>query len=90
MPSFDLTVLSSAYTNTYSKREQWGVYVQDQVALGRLQLIAAGRQDWYRQDSFNKKNGTASVLSQRPSRGASDALRHGKRAIAFHQLFAIF
>lgn len=74
MPSFDLTVLSSAYTNTYSKREQWGVYVQDQVALGRLQLIAAGRQDWYRQDSFNKKNGTASVLSQKAFTGRLGAL----------------
>lgn len=55
LPSFDLRTLSSAYVNTYTKRDQIGVYVQDQIALGRLKLIASGRKDWYTQNTLNKK-----------------------------------
>ena len=55
IPSFDLTVLSAAYANSYTARNQVGVYFQDQMALGRLQLIASGRQDWYEQTTLNKK-----------------------------------
>jgi iron complex outermembrane receptor protein len=69
MPSLDLTLLSSGYVNTYGKRTQVGVYLQDQVAIGRLQLIASGRFDWYDQTTRNKrleagKDGAASFLSQ--------------------------
>ncbi|MCW4462966.1 TonB-dependent siderophore receptor [Sphingomonas sp. BT-65] len=69
LPSFDLTVLSPAYVNTYGKRTQVGVYLQDQIAIGRLQLIASGRFDWYDQTTRNKKlavgaNGAATFLSQ--------------------------
>ncbi|WP_447723781.1 TonB-dependent siderophore receptor [Sphingomonas koreensis] len=69
MPSFDLTRLSAGYVNTYGKRNQVGLYLQDQVAIGRLQLIASGRFDWYDQTTRNKKvapgaAGAASFLSQ--------------------------
>ena len=64
LPSFDLQVLSSAYTNTYSRREQKGLYAQDQMSIGRLQLIASGRYDGYEQVTDNKKNATRSVLEQ--------------------------
>lgn len=64
LPSTDLTVLSAAYVNTYSKRTQKGLYLQDQVAIGRLQLIASGRYDWYDQSTLNKKNATTAVLEQ--------------------------
>lgn len=69
LPSFDLTRLSSAYVNTYGKRTQVGLYLQDQIAIGRLQLIASGRFDWYDQTTRNKKvapggNGAATFLSQ--------------------------
>ncbi len=69
LPSFDLTVLSSGYVNTYGKRTQVGVYLQDQIAIGRLQLIASGRFDWYDQTTRNKRvaaggNGAATFLSQ--------------------------
>lgn len=64
LPTFDLTALSSAYTNTYSKRDQVGVYLQDQIAIGRLQLIASGRKDWYTQNSLNKKNSSVTRLEQ--------------------------
>ncbi|WP_423602050.1 TonB-dependent siderophore receptor [Sphingomonas sp. MS122] len=55
LPSFDLTVLSPGYINTYGKRTQVGLYLQDQIAIGRLQLIASGRFDWYDQTTRNKK-----------------------------------
>ncbi len=64
LPSMDLTVLSSAYVNTYSRREQKGLYAQDQMTIGRLQLIASGRYDWYEQVTDNKKNNTSSTLEQ--------------------------
>ncbi|WEK01140.1 MAG: TonB-dependent siderophore receptor [Candidatus Sphingomonas phytovorans] len=64
LPSFDLTQLSSAYVNTYGKRDQVGVYIQDQIAIGRLQLIASGRYDWYDQTTLNKRNNAVTALSQ--------------------------
>lgn len=69
MPSLDLTRLSTGYVNTYGKRNQVGLYLQDQVAIGRLQLIASGRFDWYDQTTQNKRpvvggNGAATFLSQ--------------------------
>lgn len=64
LPSFDLTVLSSAYVNTYGRRQQKGLYAQDQMSVGRLQLIASGRYDWYEQVTDNKKNATSSTLDQ--------------------------
>lgn len=64
LPSFDLTVLSPAYVNTYGRREQKGLYAQDQMSIGRLQLIASGRYDWYEQVTDNKKNATSSALDQ--------------------------
>lgn len=69
LPSFDLTALSPAYVNTYGKRNQVGIYLQDQIAIGRLQLIASGRYDWYDQTTRNKKiaagqPGAVTTLSQ--------------------------
>jgi iron complex outermembrane receptor protein len=57
IPSFDLKVLSAAYVNTYTNRDQLGIYVQDQMAIGGLKLIASARQDWYEQSTLNKKPG---------------------------------
>jgi len=64
LPSTDLTVLSTAYVNTFSKRHQTGFYAQDQIVIGDLQLIASGRYDLYRQDMLNKRNNTSTKLSQ--------------------------
>lgn len=61
LPSFDVTKLSAAYTNTFSKRDQLGVYFQDQMSIGRLQLNASGRQDWYEQTSLNLNPTTAAA-----------------------------
>jgi iron complex outermembrane receptor protein len=56
--------LSAAYVNTYSRRKQTGLYLQDQMSFGRLQVIASGRYDWYDQTTLNKKNATTTELSQ--------------------------
>lgn len=64
LPTFDLTALSAAYTNTESKRDQVGFYLQDQVSIDRLRLIASGRYDSYDQDTLNKKDGVKTPLSQ--------------------------
>ncbi len=61
LPSFDLTKLSPAYVNTFGKRDQVGIYLQDQIAIGRLQLIASGRYDWYDQTTLNKNPTTAAA-----------------------------
>lgn len=74
MPALDLTLLSPGYTNTRSEREQIGFYVQDQIEIDRLQLIASGRYDDYQQDSLNKKNDVTTPLSQHAFTGRLGAL----------------
>lgn len=64
LPSMDLTVLSPNYVNTSSSRDQVGIYFQDQMSIGQLQLIASGRKDWYQQRTLNKKNDTLTSLDQ--------------------------
>jgi len=64
IPSRDLTQLSPAYVNTYTSRDQTGLYIQDQMTIGRLHLIASGRWDWYDQRTLNKKNRALTPLSQ--------------------------
>ena len=64
LPTRDLTQLSAAYVNTDTEREQIGVYLQDQIEIEKLQLIASSRYDEYEQDSLNKRNGVVMPLSQ--------------------------
>lgn len=74
MPTRDLTQLNPAYTNTETEREQIGFYLQDQMSIGELQLIASGRYDTYEQDTLNKKNGVITPLSQHAFTGRLGAL----------------
>ncbi len=64
IPSLDLKLLSPAYTNSYTTRDQTGIYIQDQVKIGGLHLIASGRWDSYDQRTLNKKNRVLTPLSQ--------------------------
>lgn len=64
IPSRDLKLLSPAYTNSYTTRDQTGLYIQDQVTIGGLHLIASGRWDSYDQRTLNKKNRVLTPLSQ--------------------------
>ena len=64
IPAVDLTILSAAYTDTYTKRDQIGIYLQDQITIGDLHLIASGRKDWYEQRTINRRTGAMTPLSQ--------------------------
>jgi len=44
------------YTETVSR--QSGLYLQDQIAIGRLRLTVGGRQDWARDNTYNPVNNT--------------------------------
>ncbi len=46
LPTSNL-LLFPAVTRTFRKVDQVGIYAQDQIAIGGLNLIASGRQDWY-------------------------------------------
>jgi iron complex outermembrane receptor protein len=82
MPTRDLTQLSTAYINTDTEREQIGVYLQDQITIQKLQLIASGRYDDYQQDSLNKRNGVVTPLSQHALTTRFGALYELPRGIA--------
>ena len=56
-PNFPLT-----QTRSFRKIDQVGAYVQDQIAIGALQLIASGRYDWYDQTTVNR-NAAAGAAS---------------------------
>ncbi|KTT75482.1 TonB-dependent siderophore receptor [Sphingomonas sanguinis] len=51
-------------THNYTKRDQVGVYLQDQIAIGGLQLIASGRWDTYNQTTQNRVTNRATRLNQ--------------------------
>ncbi|WP_022683539.1 TonB-dependent siderophore receptor [Sphingobium bisphenolivorans] len=79
LPPTDLKALSTlasaarAYTNNYTKRDQLGVYFQDQMTIGRLHLIASGRQDWYDQLTQNLNPTTAAARAAPVSRFSQPA-----------------
>jgi iron complex outermembrane receptor protein len=60
-PSFALT-----QTRNFRKIDQVGLYAQDQVAIGALQLIASGRWDWYDQTTrnLNAAAGSATAVTR--------------------------
>lgn len=59
LPSFPIT-----QTHNYTKRDQVGVYLQDQIAIGGLQLIASGRWDTYSQTTQNLNTNAVTRLNQ--------------------------
>ncbi|WP_394664710.1 TonB-dependent siderophore receptor [uncultured Sphingomonas sp.] len=59
LPSFPIN-----QTHNYTKRDQVGVYLQDQIAIGGLQLIASGRWDTYNQTTQNRVTNRATRLNQ--------------------------
>ncbi|MET0365312.1 MAG: TonB-dependent siderophore receptor [Sphingobium sp.] len=63
VPAYDLKQLSAAYTNSYSLRRQIGFYIQDQLTIGNLHLIASGRWDEYHQRTVNLKLATNNLTS---------------------------
>ncbi|WP_083671968.1 TonB-dependent siderophore receptor [Sphingomonas montana] len=65
-PVYGLPVRDFPLTQTRGDRRvnQTGVYLQDQVAIGGLQLIASGRYDWYDQTSVNRVTNGVTRLDQ--------------------------
>lgn len=59
IPNFALT-----QSRTLRRIDQVGAYVQDQLKLGGLNLIASGRWDWYDQLTRNRTNGAVTPSSQ--------------------------
>lgn len=59
IPSFALT-----QTRNFRRIDQTGVYVQDQMAIGGLRLIASGRWDWYDQLTRNRNTGAVTASKQ--------------------------
>lgn len=59
LPSFPIN-----QTHNDTKRDQVGVYLQDQIAIGDLQLIASGRWDTYNQTTRNRNTGAVTRLKQ--------------------------
>ncbi|KQO51294.1 hypothetical protein ASF14_07185 [Sphingomonas sp. Leaf257] len=59
LPSFPIN-----QTHNYTKRDQVGVYLQDQIAIGGLQLIASGRWDTYNQTTQNLNTNAVARLNQ--------------------------
>lgn len=64
-PAYGLPVPSVPFTiNTAVRREQLGVYGQNQVKLGALSLIASGRYDWYEAETVNRFTDTVAPHEQ--------------------------
>ncbi|MGK6322111.1 TonB-dependent siderophore receptor [Sphingomonas sp. DT-51] len=59
LPGFALT-----QTRSFRRIDQTGAYVQDQLSLGGLNLIASGRWDWYDQLTRNRTTGAVTRSSQ--------------------------
>ncbi|WP_428969125.1 TonB-dependent siderophore receptor [Sphingomonas sp. Xoc002] len=59
LPSFPIS-----QTHNDTKRDQVGVYLQDQIAIGGLQLIASGRWDTYNQTTQNLNTNAVTRLNQ--------------------------
>ncbi|RYE70322.1 MAG: TonB-dependent siderophore receptor [Rhizobiaceae bacterium] len=49
--NYATTLSPQIYTETVSK--QTGVYLQDQIELGRLRVTIGGRKDWSKDDTYN-------------------------------------
>jgi len=81
-PSFALTA-----TRGFRKIDQVGAYLQDQIAIGALQLIASGRYDWYEQTSVNRNTaegvaGGVAQLKQAAFTGRLGALYETRSGLA--------
>ncbi len=73
LPSSNL-LLFPGVSRTFRKIDQAGVYLQDQIAIGGLNLIASGRQDWYSTLTRNRVTGVVTRLSQSAFTGRVGAL----------------
>lgn len=66
--------LSSGRSDTKTKASQAGLYLQDQIELGRLNLLFGGRQDWATTDIDNNLNGTTTSFDSSATTGRAGAV----------------
>lgn len=64
IPTTDLKALTSSWVNNFRTIKQTGLYLQDQVKIGNLNLIASARYDDYSQKSKNLRNNAITTLEQ--------------------------
>jgi iron complex outermembrane receptor protein len=58
---YDFEPTLAKQMSTRETDSQYGVYLQDQIALGRWRFTLGGRQDWTRMDSLNRLTGVRQV-----------------------------
>ena len=73
LPSRDITIFPGAVRN-FRKLDQVGAYLQDQLTLGGLNLIASGRYDWFSQLTRSRVTGVTTPLKQTAFTGRVGAL----------------
>lgn len=59
--NYDFEPTLAPQMSTRETDSQYGVYLQDQIALDRWRFTLGGRQDWTRMDSLNRLTGTRQV-----------------------------
>lgn len=64
-PVYNLSsiVLKDRLTETRTTARQTGLYLQDQIEIGQLSLLAGGRQDWARVDIDDHRSKTSTSFS---------------------------
>ncbi len=62
-PNGAATIAANLVPQTFVETvsQQAGLYLQDQVKLGRLRVTLSGRQDWYKDDQYNPRTQTGFV-----------------------------
>lgn len=73
LPTSDITRFPGV-TRNFRRIDQLGVYVQDQLRIGGLNLIASGRYDWYSQLTRSRVTGAVTPLKQNAFTGRLGAL----------------
>lgn len=75
-PVYNVTSLnlSSGRSDTKTKASQVGVYLQDQIEVGKLNLLFGGRYDWATTDIDNNLNGTTTGFDASAATGRAGAV----------------
>lgn len=75
-PVYNVTSLnlSSGRTDTKTKASQAGLYLQDQIEIGRLNLLFGGRQDWATTDIDDNLTGTTTSFDSSATTGRAGAV----------------
>lgn len=75
-PVYNVTSLnlSSGRSDTKTKASQVGIYLQDQIEVGRLNLLFGGRHDWATTDIDDNLSGTTTSFDSSATTGRAGAV----------------